>query len=393
MEPQEIAKIPTPPSGREISSTRPNRYIRARNEWQKHVIEEPTLIKSLEASPAVGYILNGKGIPGADAIAKSEVLPMKQGLGTLLYPGTWWIYWYTAASTPGFETYVARPCGTVENLLHQLLLESLAQDVNLAKVGGTSVSAGQTGAEAGFASALIGMVVNARLGALRGATSEYARLYCDTISAITGEGHAAWYWLRAAAAMVGRDTSDNTMRAIEARAFGPTVPLASIYGLWVASKLYAKDIPGGTNTEVNCETPSAFLNGRSASSFQGLWCNALDSKYDVDGAVVAPTAMNRTVRTSTVNPAALAVVGVLDCRGLVHKDLRIDFTAADTARIQVSHDNTTWVTLEDIGGTPAAFAPTTALLLEHLKAWRYVRVLAVAGFVGTAVVTINAMGA
>ena len=373
---------------------KPNRRPAMQNAWTRVVTKEPALIVSQAAAPAVLYYIRSCEQPTSDVITSAEVQVGRNGIGLLDRPGIWYVYFVAPASTPVKEPFIIRPVKDPATALAFMQLNALAQAFDLIKWGGTALSGAQTGAEAGFASAVVGPTVNARLGAFRGNTTEFARLHCEKISDLTGEGHAAWYWLRAAAALIGRDTSDNTMRAIEARTHtGWAGTARNLYLAGAAAHMHGLDAQTNLNESLFCELPSNIVNGRAPSTFRGLWTQSVDCKRDADGTLITPTEMNRTVRTSTVNPAALAVVGVLDCRGLVHKDLRIDFTAADTARIQVSHDNTTWVTLEDIGGTPAAFAPTTALLLERLKAWRYVRVLAVAGFVGTAVVTINAMGA
>lgn len=262
--------------------------------------------------------------------------------------------------------------------------------VIIGNVGGDAETA-NADADADFVSTMIGLLTNARNGYLQDG-GNWRRWTGSTpnstegISSSSGAYLAPWTISVAA----GRDSGGNTVRIAESRA-SSAAQSPSLYRILVDSAIRFCDQTSGNWTLVEGATISS-VSG-TATSVRGAYAGALMIKEDKENSVLRTVETHRGSRTATTNPTALQVVGSLDTRGLIKSRLHVVFTAADTARIQVSFDNSNWITLEDIGGTPNAFAPTTAILLSQIEGWRYIRVLAVAGFTGTATVTFSTQGA
>jgi len=100
--------------------------------------------------------------------------------------------------------------------------------------GSLPVDTANADADADFAKALVGMLVNARMSAFRVNTSDWGRISTDLVSIITSEAHNTNLWARVSSALFGRDTSDNTMRAIEARGSSNS-EATSVYRLLTSS--------------------------------------------------------------------------------------------------------------------------------------------------------------
>lgn len=120
-----------------------------------------------------------------------------------------------------------------------------------------AVDVSNADADADFTNTKLGQMINARISALRGASGDWARLGCDFPLAITGESHTAVSeYLKVAAAAIGRDTTDNTMRLIESRQ-STSALVTTLYRLLVDGiqrsfnlRTSAYEIVGGVDTIV-----------------------------------------------------------------------------------------------------------------------------------------------
>lgn len=117
--------------------------------------------------------------------------------------------------------------------------------------------------DAHYANTLYGLLTNSRMAMLLGATSQYARVTGDTPSAATGEAHTAQYWLRSLACSFGRDTSDNTMRAIEGRASHLSYATGTLYRLFVDSRQRGVDVVTATEQPITCTQDISGTSGAS----------------------------------------------------------------------------------------------------------------------------------
>ena len=253
-------------------------------------------------------------------------------------------------------------------------------------------------ADADFADALIGFLVNARLAAFdRYGTGAQRRVDCGVPTTLTAQLASGTVGLTTNAVAFGRDLSDATLRAIEARTgTGWNTSAQTLYLLGCAAQTYALDIAGSTMARVGCDIPSNIVNGNQADNFRGLWVNALDSKYDVAAAtpVVTPTAMVRTAQGSAVNPAA-AVIATLDARGLTNKSFGVTDTAsAGTYSLELSYDGTTYLAPAEFALIAIGIATVMASnrAIEAMKGFRFVRIKATQP-AGTVTVQMSAQGA
>lgn len=248
-----------------------------------------------------------------------------------------------------------------------------------------------------FAAALFGAITNARLGVLSRAAADYVRLMADLGDAIGGINPNLLNFLYTGALMLGVDTSGTeAMRRVEARIFGAgAINEATIPRLGVDTVVRSIDGAGTTTRPCYHDVPSAIFNGRAAANVRNLWTLGVQTKSDVPGSLLVPTAMSRTVETTSATAAVGAVIATLDCRSHPLKNLWVTAGEVSTVDVQVSHDGTTWVTILAAFATAVGtvFPLGTALLLEQVKAFRHIRILAgAAGFAAPVTGVISAMG-
>lgn len=246
-------------------------------------------------------------------------------------------------------------------------------------------------ADADFATTLIGMLVNARLAAFNG--SAWIALSSGGLTTINSEGQASNYWLRAASALFGRDTSDSTMRAIEAATSTSSPKTTGYYRLLVDSAERACDTVSGNWYPLYTDAPIAVVDGRALSSVYATWGLTLDCKRDAAAASMVPTQMERTAQGSAVNPAA-AVIATLDARGLTNKSFSVTDTAVGTYSVEFSYDGVTYVAPAEFTGIATIVGTLMASnrAIEVMKGFRYVRIKATEA-AGTVTVQMSAMGA
>lgn len=248
-----------------------------------------------------------------------------------------------------------------------------------------------------FAAALSFIGANARIGMLRAASGEYVRASGDLISQLTGESQAAQHYLRVASAIIGRDTSDSTMRAIESRVYSAgQITNASKYSLLTESLLRCIEANSTSNSRaLHGDLPSNVVNGRAPSAYHALWTNSLDAKYDVENALITPTAMERQAAASITNAAGAGqAFSSLDARGLTNKSIVIVSDVATTVDLQVwSVGAAAYVTVAAGIVVGVGVTLLTALQHEVIRAFRIVRVITAAAYVGTVTVTYSAQGA
>ncbi len=211
--------IPPSAGGRDgLTPTLPNKYQKRWGEWHCHKVNEASYVKSVEAAPAVGYILNGAQPPNEDRIEDYEFFPIKNGFGVMPYPGTWWIYWVQPSSAAGSEQYVLKPAVNLRGLELLLAIESFPQGFDLIKWGGTLLSAAQAGsADANFAKALVAGLVNTRPSLYSAGAADWVIHKGEAASASAGRLASDWVGAYQLASLHGRDTGDGSMRPIEAR--------------------------------------------------------------------------------------------------------------------------------------------------------------------------------
>lgn len=237
---------------------------------------------------------------------------------------------------------------------------------------------------------LIGLLTNSRGALWRTVNANWEFVSGDTPDQINGEassGITNGIYLRAASALFGRDTSDSTMRAIEARA-AVTAQATTLYRLLTDTITRVYESAAGTYSILYGDTPAA--NGRN-TSIVGAWSNSIDTKLDVGGSLLVPTAMERTAQGSAVNPAG-AVLATLDARGLTNKSYAVTDTAVSTYDLEVSYDGVTYRVVGAAIATVIGTVYPTALQMEILRAFRYFRIKG-NGAASTQTAELSAMGA
>jgi hypothetical protein len=255
-------------------------------------------------------------------------------------------------------------------------------------------------ADGDFDDAIEGVVANVRTAFMRGSNSEWTIWMGDLLTGITGEGHALRVWPRAAAALFGRDTSDSTVRAIEARVSATIAALTEtgLYRLLTDARVRGlRASSGSTSLPVTAEIGSTAAGGTGIgdTTFYGLASFAALTKYDLLNTDYAPVHYERSVQTTSATAAVGAVLATLDCRSQVFKDCHVISTEVSTVDVQVSHDGTTWQTIVLAFATAAGtvFPLSTALLLQRVQAYRHLRILAgAAGFAAPVTGVISAQG-
>jgi hypothetical protein len=257
---------------------------------------------------------------------------------------------------------------------------------------GGLVASRDADADADFAKALIGLVVNARLSAESISSADQRRLRTFAANDAAAENDQLWLGVRSQVAAL-----DTTLAAasrgvpVESRVLGT----AEITGeaLHVLAGIYGMDISSTTERILHCDNVANITAGRAPSSVRAPWTLALEVKRDADGTLLIPTEMNRTVSGSAVNPAA-AVIATLDCRGLTNKTFTVTDTAVGTYTLEASHDGVTYRAPAVFAGiaTIVGSAVPTDLMMQWMKGYRYLRIRATEA-AGTVTVEISAQGA
>lgn len=257
-----------------------------------------------------------------------------------------------------------------------------------------AIEARNADANGDFTKTLIGLLANSRLSAYQGSAADWSLLGHEILTTITGEAHGSQTWLRAAAAAFGRDTGDNTVRAIEARA-ATAGQAVTLYRLLADSSTRGYDLNSTLHELVSADIISNFLTGRDPSGTRGLWANAVAVRYNTQGPNLLPTPTDRSVATVNGALAVGAVVATLDCQAMVNKDCYVTAAEVSTVDVQISSDGVTWITIVAAFATAVGtvFPLSTALLLDRVKPWRFLRIIAgAAGFAAATTGVIQATG-
>lgn len=213
----------------------------ARNKWQS----VPVYTKCALLQP-IGYnnesIYVAEADPTADDVTQGQYRKVRNGVVILFGPEERWVYIDDAQGPATPLRFMKYELGDNPDLLAQFI----AAGGNL-PIGGSGGAADTANADtnADFTKTLIGLLSNARIAAFKASGGgDWVTVSTEAPSVMTGEGHATQNWIRAAAALFGRDTSDNSMRSIEARGSSANQS-ASVYRLLVDTCLRAAEINVG----------------------------------------------------------------------------------------------------------------------------------------------------
>lgn len=221
----------------------------------------------------------------------------------------------------------------------------------------------------------------------------YTALSTRSVVGLTGGSTSFTGLLNTNAVLFGRDTTDATMRAIEARICNDASISTAVHGQVILSRFV--DVGTGLLQAQYGDLPANIVNGRDPSTYRAAWINSLDCKYDVAAAtpVIIPTAMVRTAQGSAVNPVA-AVIATLDARGLTNKSFAVTDTAIGTYTVEFSYDGVTYRAPAEFAGLATVVGTVMASnrAIEVMKGFRYVRIRSTEA-AGTVTVEMSAMGA
>ncbi len=372
---------------------RPNRYCFQESDtaWRSITVSSAAIV-----IPVIGgtahtiYAMPCK--PGtAQSITLSEVHKDFDGVLALPTPGEWYLRFPLAGSAAAQICVVVIECGSPESMNALLRLMGVTRvligsptgspaDVRNADAdadfldtlnglltnsrlavsdAGTwkRLAGANADAEVDFAAALIGAITNSRMAAFRVSAADWRRIETDPVNTITGEAVGTSCWAKMASAIFGRDTSDSTLRAIEA--FGATSALGtSLYRLLVDAAIRTYDVNAGfMNTTAGIEVlhqGALSTPGVSQPRRDGYWGSRAGRRYrtgtdDMTG-VAAATGFVATTPTFLLVAGATAeliirkirvgcpLVGTkTSFRVLVKTDTADRFSAGGTTRTP-----TTW---------------------------------------------------
>jgi len=361
----------------------PSPWTADRAKWTALEVNGYALLRPIAYNLEAVYYTNVD--PTTDDVTMNRFFPARNGIILLDSPGEWFIY-VDDPQGAGKMKYIKTE---YESLLAAVMAFVMVGGSFLIGGSGGSVDTRNADADADFTQTLIGELVNARCALFNGA--DWIRMSGHTPNVINSEAHNAQTWLRAAAAAYARDTGDNTMRLIEARG-SAGAQVTTLYRLLVDASLRFLDDGSSNWTAMEGDTLSS-VSGRP-NTVKAAYTTAILAKEDPGNSVLRTVETDRSATSALVNPAALAVGASLDSRGNVNKAVYASASyAGESARLQVSRDNSTWRTVDTQACASGAVAAWTAVDYEFIRGFRYFRVLAVVGGTGTFTSEISAVGA
>lgn len=206
-----------------------------------------------------------------------------------------------------------------------------------------------------FTKTLNGALVNARLSAYRLSNADWAQLNCDTPTTVTGELHNTAVWTRANSAVYGRDTSDNTMRLIEARA--SILALSSgVYRLQTDSQTRVLDTISGNTLVLGGiqQDAGTALRGAALFAYQARGEAYLASREGRRYVCKSPNQTGVAAATSfvTTTPTFLAVAGAT--KEIVVRRITVTLQAVGTSTTFIASVKTDTANRFSSGGTARA---------------------------------------
>lgn len=200
--------------------------------WRLITVKHPGIIAPLIGATASTIYVVPCRPPNALAVSLSEVIPADMGYVYLPAPGDYWVNLPVVGSAAAERCFVYIDCGSPEGAVAMLKVLKFQKSLLVNSAGLTADLADAT-ANGDFIQTLVGLVTNSRLAFYdEGTYADWKRWAGKIVSEATGTGHAAWGGPYGLSAIFGRDTSDNTMRALETRA-SSGAQVAALYRLLV----------------------------------------------------------------------------------------------------------------------------------------------------------------
>lgn len=221
----------------------------------------------------------------------------------------------------------------------------------------------------------LGVVANARLVALNNTGAACTRLRAAN-PANAADDETLARSLSTSATLRAHDTTkaaSSRLVPLTARdtALTPSIP-AGITGIVAQSVALIWDTAAGA---ISTLTGSTNFTSRGLGAIRpaDVWAIPVWN----DGTNLLDSLGHRSTRTTTLNPAAGAVLATLDCENLTHKSgyaVATGGAAVCTVRAEISMDNVNWFSLGNIVAGAASGIMTSAML-DQAKGFRYIRLV------------------